>query len=113
MKKIVGFFAGLVCGLFSSGGGMILVPALIHIFKIEDKKARATSVFIVLPIVIITAIVYQKNNLIDLKLALKCAIGGIIGGIIGAKALKIIPKQKLQIIFILLLIYSSYKLITS
>ena len=46
LKKIsIGLIAGIISGLFAAGGGMIVVPALIHIFKLEDAKARATSVF--------------------------------------------------------------------
>ena len=28
-KVIIGFFAGLVSGLFATGGGLVLVPALV------------------------------------------------------------------------------------
>ena len=59
LKKIsVGIIAGIISGLFAAGGGMIVVPALIHIFKIEDAKARATSVFAILPMVITSGIFY-------------------------------------------------------
>ena len=32
-KTIIGFFAGIISGLFASGGGMILVPAFIYLLK--------------------------------------------------------------------------------
>ena len=57
LKKIsTGLIAGLISGLFAAGGGMIVVPALIHLFKLEDAKARATSVFAILPMVITSGI---------------------------------------------------------
>ena len=40
---IVGLLAGVICGLFGTGGGMILVPAFVYMLKIEPKRARATS----------------------------------------------------------------------
>lgn len=112
LKKIsIGFCAGIISGLFSAGGGMIIVPALIHIFKIEDAKARATSVFAILPMVITSGIFYYKNNFVDWNLGIKCAIGGVIGGIIGAKLLKIVSTKTLKIAFVVFLVYTSFKMI--
>lgn len=89
IKRIfVGLIAGVISGLFAAGGGMIVVPALIHIFKLEDAKARATSVFAILPMVVASGIFYYKSNYIDWNLGIKCAIGGIIGGIIRSKVTK-------------------------
>ena len=101
-KKItIGLIAGVISGLFAAGGGMIVVPALIHLFKLEDSKARATSVFAILPMVIASGIFYYKNDYIDWNLGIKCAIGGIIGGVIGAKLLKKMPTKVLRILFII------------
>ena len=86
LKKIlIGITAGLISGLFASGGGMIVVPAIVHLFKMDEAKARATSVFIILPMVIASGVFYYKNNYIDWGLGIKCAIGGIIGGYIRFK----------------------------
>ena len=111
LKKIsVGLIAGLISGLFAAGGGMIVVPALIHIFKLEDSKARATSVF---AIVIASGIFYYRNDYINWSLGIKCAIGGIIGGIIGAKLLNKISTRTLRILFVIFLIYTSIKMIVA
>lgn len=86
MKKLlIGLMAGIISGLFASGGGLILVPIYTYIFKLDEKNARATSLFCILPMVITIAIIYSRNNYIDINLGIKCAIGGIVGGIIGRK----------------------------
>lgn len=105
-KIIIGFTAGIVSGLFTSGGGLILVPAFIYFLQMEPKKARATSIFCVLPMVFTTAILYAKNNLINWNTGILCAIGGIIGGLTGAKVLNKISDKYLKIIFAIFLIYS-------
>lgn len=108
LKKILtGFIAGIISGMFTSGGGLILVPAFMYILKMEPKKARATSVFCVLPMVITTATFYSKNNLIDWKVGIYCAIGGIIGGLTGAKLLNKISDKYLKFVFAVFLIYAS------
>ena len=53
----------LLVGFFASGGGLILVPAFVYFLKMEDKKARGTSVFCILPMVIASSIFYYKDNL--------------------------------------------------
>lgn len=92
---------------------MILVPAFIHLIKVEDIKARGTSVFCILPMVITSSFFYYKGNYIDWRIAILCAIGGTVGGYIGAKLLRKIPSKILKIAFISFLIYVSFKMITS
>lgn len=112
MKKIiVGTLAGTICGLFGTGGGMILVPAFVYMLKIEPKRARATSICCILVMVITSSIFYYKNNYINWNVGLLCAIGGIGGGYLGAKLLKKVPDYILKIIFICFLIYASYNMI--
>ena len=112
-KGLIGILAGLISGLFSTGGGMILVPAFIHLLKVEDKRARGTSVFCLLPMVITSGFFYYKGNYINWKVAILCAIGGAIGGYIGAKLLKKLPEKILKIAFTIFLIYVSYRMLTS
>lgn len=49
--------------------------------------------------VITTAIIYSKNNLINWKTGLYCAIGGILGGAVGAILLNKVHDKYLKIIF--------------
>ena len=112
-KMLIGLFAGIVSGLFASGGGMILVPAFMYLLKMEDVESRATSVICILPMVVISGIFYYTSNYIDWRIGLLCAIGGIVGGIVGAKLLNRLPEKYLKIAFTIFLIYASYKMIWS
>lgn len=112
LKKIlIGISAGIICGLFGTGGGMILVPAFMYIIKIDSRKARGTSLCCMLAMVITTSIFYYKSNYINWKIGIMCAIGGVIGGYLGAKILKRFPEYILKIIFIFFLIYVSYNML--
>ena len=110
-KMLIGLLAGLISGLFSTGGGMIIVPALIHLLKVDDTKARGTSVFCILPMVITSSFFYYKGNFINWKIAILCSIGGAIGGYIGAKLLKKVPAKYMKIAFTIFLIYVSAKML--
>lgn len=42
---IIGLFAGVVSGLFASGGGMIVVPAFISILKMDEPRSKSYICF--------------------------------------------------------------------
>lgn len=110
-QAIIGLIAGTICGFFASGGGLILVPAFIYLLNENDKKARGTAVFCMLPMVLTSSIFYYKDNYINWQIGIKCAIGGIIGGIIGAKLLKVIPTKYVRIAFTVFLLFVSIKML--
>ena len=87
-KILVGLVAGLISGFFTAGGGLILVPAFLYTLKMEPKKARATSIFCILPMVIVTAIFYGKSQFIHWEIGLLCAIGGIVRWVSRCKTFK-------------------------
>lgn len=90
---------------------MLVVPGLVYLFKLDERTARATTVFAILPMVIASGIFYSSKNYIDWSLSIKCLIGGIIGGIIGVKLLKKLPEWVLKLMLILLMIYVSITMI--
>ena len=110
-KVVIGILAGIISGLFSTGGGMILVPAFIYLLNLKDTKARGTSVFCMLPMVLTSSIFYYKGNFINWNAAILCGIGGSIGGYIGAKLLKKLPEKYLKIAFTIFLIYAGINMI--
>lgn len=110
-KIIVGLSVGFISGMFASGGGLLLIPAYVYLFNSNEKEARATAVFCILPMVITTALFYGKNNFINWSVGLLCSIGGIIGSFIGSKLLNILKGKYLKGIFIVFLLYSGIRLI--
>lgn len=110
-KILVGLVAGIISGLFTAGGGLILVPLFLYTLKMEPKKARATSIFCILPMVIVTSIFYGKNQFIHWKTGILCAIGGIVGGLVGAKLLNKIPDKYLKLAFTGFLIYAGLNML--
>lgn len=112
-KAGIGLLSGFISGLIATGGGIVLLPAYIYCFKLNEKEARATTIFSMLVITIFTSIVYAQYKNFDIILGINCAIGGIIGSFFGTKLLnKINNNSKVfQILFILFLLYSSYCMI--
>ena len=112
LKKIaIGFITGMLCGLFSSGGGLILVPFIAKMLNKSEKESRAISIFCILIMVITSIIMYHNLEKPDLKIALYCAIGGILGAIIGTKIMSKLNDKVLTAIFIIFTFYAAITLL--
>lgn len=99
MAYLIGAIGGMLGGMFGSGSGLIILPAITKFLKVDEYTARGTTLITVLFIVISSAFFYYKNDYFDLSIGIYTAIGGIIGGAIGAKLAKKIPKFWLSLIF--------------
>lgn len=112
-NAFIGLISGLICGLLGAGGGLILVPAFCFINKLDEKVARATSIFCMVPLVIVSCIFYINNKYIDWNIGLKCAIGGVLGALFGSILLKKMNKNTLNILFTAFLLYVAIKMMVS
>lgn len=113
MAYLIGAIGGMLGGLFGSGSGLIILPAIIKFLKVDEYTARGTTLITVLFIVISSTFFYYKNNYFNLELGIYTAIGGMIGGMLGAKATKKIPKFWLSLIFEIFVIIVSIMMIFS
>ncbi len=97
---LFGAMIGLINGFFGGGGGMIVVPLLNKMFGLEQKKAQATALFVILPISLASTIVYMCYNSVDITKGLAVIVGIIAGGIVGAKLLNKLNNRVIKHIFI-------------
>ena len=104
-----GAVSGLLNGFFGGGGGMALVPLLRGWIGLEDKKALATSVAVMLPLCAVSAAVYYFRSGIDLCTAASFLIGGLAGGIISGASFKRLPPKLLIRAFALLIIFGGVR----
>lgn len=108
---ITGILAGLANGLFGSGGGTVLVPCLVFWNNIEDHKAHATAIAVILPLTIISSYIYINNNLVDYNLTYKVTIGSILGAYVGSTMLNRISSQILKKTFGIFMIIAAFRML--
>lgn len=113
LMPIVGLFIGFINGFFGGGGGMLLVPALKFIGGIEQKKSQATAISIILPLSLISALIYTIKGVYDINIGLSVGSGVIVGGIIGAFILNKLSNKCLSIIFYLLMLAAGIRMVIS
>ncbi len=83
MSLAIGF-AGAVLGI---GGGFILVPALIYIFRVPAAIVVGTSLFQTLFSMLAATILHATtNHSVDIVLAVLLIVGGVFGAQFGARA---------------------------
>ncbi|HOR87112.1 MAG TPA: sulfite exporter TauE/SafE family protein [Bacillota bacterium] len=109
--EVIGLITGLVNGIFGSGGGAILVPSLIFIMGIEDHKAHATAISIILPLSLVSSFVYFRYELVDLSLTLRVASGSVIGALVGSSILNRFPVNILRKVFGLFMIIAAVRMV--
>jgi uncharacterized membrane protein YfcA len=96
----IGFVAGIAAGMFGIGGGLIIVPALVLIYKISQHAAVGTSLgAILLPVGALGAWVYWKNGNLNVRYALLIAAGLLVGGFVGAKLVEPVSDLTLRRLF--------------
>jgi hypothetical protein len=82
----IGLGAGVLSGLFGIGGGVVIVPALIFLAKMQPQSATGTSLAaLLLPVGALGAYEYWKTGTLNLLAAALIALGLFLGAGLGAK----------------------------
>lgn len=106
---VVGGLAGVTNGFFGGGGGSVLVPLLTRFCGLEQRKAFATSVAVILPLCLLSAGIYIWRGGVDFVSALPYLAGGALGGWIGGRCFKGMNMIWLRRGFGILLIYGGVR----
>ena len=96
-------------GLFGGGGGSVLVPLLTRYCGLDQRRAFATSVAVILPLCALSVGIYLFRGGLDVMAALPYLIGGTAGGWAGGKWFKGVKILWLKRAFGLLLIYGGVR----
>lgn len=110
---VLGVVAGIISGLVGIGGGIIIVPALVLVFGMNQLQAQGTTLaLLVAPIGILAAWTYYTHGLVDLKIAGLIIIGFVVGGYLGGKIAVGLPNELLQKLFGVVLLLVAIKMLT-
>lgn len=101
-ERITSIGCGLAVGaansLFGGGGGMLAVP-LLQKTGLDEKRAHATAILVILPISLISFLVYAMRGLVDFNVLIPTALGVSAGGAVGAKLLGKLPVKIVNLTF--------------
>lgn len=113
MNNLKKFFVGTLIGatniILGAGGGMLTVPLYCKM-GMEQSKAQINAVATILPITIISSIIYLLNGNVNLSDAYVFLLPGLVGSIIGTFLIKRISNNTLSFIFAIFMIWSGVRL---
>lgn len=107
---VVGVFGGLLSGAFGVGGGIIMVPLLIWLTGMDQRRAAATSLVAIIPTAVAGTIQYGIQGEVDVVAGLLVAVGGVGGSLIGTRLLRTLSLGWLRWLFIALLVLVAVRL---
>ena len=106
---LTGALAGFVNGFF--GAGMLVVPLLIVLVGLADKQAFSSAISIILPLTIVSLVIYAKNGALDIKAALPYLLGGAGGGVLAGLWFRKVSARVLHIALGLLILFGGARLL--
>jgi len=107
---LIGGIGGLLSGAFGVGGGIIMVPLLTTIAKLDQRRAAATSLIAIIPAGVVGTITYGLSGHVDLVAAVLIAAGGVAGSYIGTRLLHRLSIRWLRWLFIGMLLLVTVRL---
>jgi uncharacterized membrane protein YfcA len=93
---LIGLAVGTTSGLLGVGGGIVLVPLLTRFLHLDQKRAQATSLGILVFTALAAAITYRAAGPVDIRLAALLAVGAIAGVRLGALTSAKVPAAALR-----------------
>jgi uncharacterized membrane protein YfcA len=95
---------GVMSGLLGVGGGILLVPLLILLFRFDQHRAQGTSlVALVPPTGLLAFINYAQAGKVDWRVGLLLMPGVFLGGIVGGRLAQSLSPRMMRSIFGVLL----------
>lgn len=107
----IGAVTGLASGLFGVGGGIILVPILVILFKVNQHKAQATSLVVVALAAVTGAATYSLADSVSWIAVPFLVAGGLVGTFLGTAAVKKIKDRILKLTFGIFLVFVAIRIV--
>ena len=94
---LAGLAAGFVNGFFGAGGGVVPVPLLIWRVGLPDKLAFSSAISIILPLCVVSLVIYGRHDMLPLSDALPYLLGGAGGGVLAGLWFQKVPAKWLHL----------------
>ena len=103
LLPLLGVLSGLMSGLFSVGGGLVVVPALVTFFRMTQTQAQGIAMALVLPGALVALLTYAHAGHVSWTVGLPLALGGIASVSWGVALAHRMAQRRLRMLFCLVL----------
>jgi uncharacterized membrane protein YfcA len=112
MPFAIGIAVGILAAILGTGGGFLMLPAMIYLLGMPTVLAVGTSLFqIVFVAANVTLLQSLQNQTVDIFLALILIMGGVIGAPLGSRLAGRLPGEQLRALLALVVFGVSLKLL--
>lgn len=109
---LFGMMVGLILSFSGVGGGFLLVPVLIYVFKLSTRLAIGTSVAQSVLVSTVATLLHSVTlGTVDILLAFLLSIGAIFGVVCGAKLNLILPSVILRLLLTFVMFVGVFRLL--
>jgi uncharacterized membrane protein YfcA len=108
---LFGVLSGALGGLMGIGGGIVLVPLLVHGLRQTQHQAQGTSLSFFIVTALVAAEPYVRADSIPWSLVAVLALGAVPGVIVGASLAKRISARNLKAIFGVAMLASAVRML--
>jgi uncharacterized membrane protein YfcA len=110
---LFGLLAGALGGLMGVGGGILLVPLLVHALRMGQHEAQGTSLAFVTVTAIVAAALYFHQGNIDVALSLYLSLGAVPGVLLGAALARRMTARRLRQSFGILILLTAVRILVA
>ena len=99
LSALIGLAGGVASGLFGVGGGIVMVPAMVYLMKLDIKLAIGTSLVVIIPTAFSGVAQHQRLGHIDWRIAATLVPLAVVGGWLGARLTEPLHAETLRKFF--------------
>lgn len=101
---LLGIASGGMSGVFTVGGSLVVVPALVSLFGMQQTRAQGLALSLVVPGALVALIAYAQGSNVSWATGLPMAIGGLMSVSAGVALAHKLPPTRLRLLFCLVLL---------
>ena len=111
LPLVLGLLSGALGGLMGVGGGIILVPLLVHALHRTQHEAHGTSLAFIISTSLVAAAFYLRVEHLDVPLAALLALGSVPGVLVGARLSRALSGRRLRQAFGILVLLTAVRIL--
>lgn len=96
---VLGLLSGSISGMFTVGGSLVIVPALVKYFGMAQTRAQGLALALVVPGAVIALATYAGEGHVSWTVGLPLAIGGMLSVSWGVTLAHRFPASRLRLMF--------------
>lgn len=107
---LLGVAAGIFGGLFGVGGGLVMVPGLVLLMSMGQRRAHATSVAAIVASAAAAVVPLAREGKVHWDVAALLLVGGLVGALLGARLISRISEVWLARAFVVIVVIAAVRM---